>query len=105
MPRVNSTTKTCEKPNGSLRVYWQCRCREDTPGLSVEAPLLAGGGAAGAADLGSSSKYSSKKQTLNVEVEEGSSATAFARGLGGNLSLKGNQKGLPEGPGPGPTPQ
>jgi len=62
----------------------------DTPGLCVEVPPLVGDGAAGAADLGSSSKYSNLKQTLNVEVEEGSPATSNARGLVGNLSLKGN---------------
>jgi len=61
-----------------------------------------GGGAAGAADLGSSSKYSNTKQTLNVEVEEGSPATSFARGLAGNLSLTGNLLCVPEQPNPGP---
>jgi len=51
------------------------RCRVDTPGQCVEAVLLAGGGAAGAADLGSSSKYSYQKQIANVEVDEVSQAT------------------------------
>lgn len=51
------------------------------------------GGAARAADLGSSSKYSYEKQTLNAEVEEVSPTTAFARGLVGNLSLTGNLNG------------
>jgi len=83
-------------------VYWQWRCREDTPGQSVEALPLSGGGAAGAADLGSSSKYSNTKQTLNVEVEEGSPATSFARGLVGNLSLTGNPLCVPEQPRLGP---
>lgn len=51
------------------------------------------GGAAGAADLGSSSKYSYEKQTLNAEVEAVSPTTAFVRGLVGNLSLTGNLNG------------
>lgn len=41
-------------------------------------------------DLGSSSKYSNEKQTLNAEVEAVSSTTAFVRGLVGLLSLTGN---------------
>ena len=43
-----------------------------------------GTGAAGAADLGSSSKYSYERKTLSVEVEEVSPTTVFVRGLVGN---------------------
>lgn len=50
-------------------------------------------GAVRAADLGSSSKYSNEKQTLNAEVEAVSSTTAFVRGLVGILSLTGNLNG------------
>jgi len=48
-----------------------------------------GTGAAGAADLGSSSKYSYEKQTLSAEVEEVSPTTAFVRGLVGKSKLHG----------------
>lgn len=54
---------------------------------------VSAGGAARAADLGSSSKYSNAKQTLSAEVEEVSPTTAVARGLVGNLSLTGNLNG------------
>jgi len=48
-----------------------------------------GAGAAGAADLGSSSKYSYEKQTLSAEVEEVSPTTAFVRGLVSNSKSHG----------------
>ena len=49
-------------------------------------PSILGGGAAGAADLGSSSKYSSLKHILNAEVDEVSWATVVVPGLAGILS-------------------
>lgn len=54
---------------------------------------VSGRGVAGAADLGSSSKYSYEKQTLNAEVEAVSPTTAFVRGSVGRLSLTGNLNG------------